>query len=274
MSSHPEPPPKLMTVPAFVARKKGGPALVVLTAYDVPGARAAEDGGVDALLVGDSLGNVLLGEKTTMTVTLDQMIHHGRAVGRARRRALLIVDMPWMTYHLGPEDAVRNAARIIRETGADAVKLEGGRKRVSVVRALLDAEIPVMGHVGLTPQSVLPMGGYKVQGRGERGAEALIADAVALAEAGVFSIVLEGIPAALAERVTESVEVPTIGIGAGRGCDGQVLVFHDLLGMSEEPPPKFVRRYASIREQQVEAIRRWACDVRDGSFPSDGESYR
>jgi len=202
------------------------------------------------------------------------MIHHARAVGRARRRALLIVDMPWMTYHLGPEDAVRNAARVIKETGADAVKLEGGRKRAPVVRALLDAEIPVMGHIGLTPQSVLPMGGYKVQGRNADRAEALVDDAVALVEAGVFSMVLEGIPGPLAARITQQVEVPTIGIGAGIDCDGQVLVFHDLLGMSTESPPKFVRRYAHILDNQIEAIRRWSEDVRGGSFPSDDETYR
>ena len=263
-----------MTVPAFVKRKRSGPPLVVLTAYDVPTATAAEAGGVDALLVGDSLGNVLLGEPSTLTVSLDQMIHHARAVGRARRRALLIVDMPWMTYHLGPEDAVRNAARVIKETGADAVKLEGGAKRASVVRAMLDAEIPVMGHIGLTPQSVLPMGGYRVQGRKEGRAEALVDDAVALVEAGVFSMVLEGIPGPLAARITEKVNVPTIGIGAGVHCDGQVLVFHDLLGMSSETPPKFVRQYANILENQVEAIRRWSEDVRGGSFPSDEETYR
>jgi 3-methyl-2-oxobutanoate hydroxymethyltransferase len=263
-----------MTVPAFVKRKRTGPPLVVLTAYDVPTTTAAEAGGVDAILVGDSLGNVLLGETSTLTVTLDQVIHHARAVGRARRRALLIVDMPWMTYHLGAEDAVRNAARVIKETGADAVKLEGGRKRATVVRALLDAEIPVMGHIGLTPQSVLPMGGYRVQGRNADRAEALLDDAKALVEAGVFSIVLEGIPGPLAARITEQIEVPTIGIGAGVHCDGQVLVFHDLLGMSPESPPKFVRRYAHILETQIEAIRRWTEDVRGGTFPSDEETYR
>jgi 3-methyl-2-oxobutanoate hydroxymethyltransferase len=264
---------KMMTVPAFAGRKKTGPPLVVLTAYDVPSALAAEAGGVDAMLVGDSLGNVLLGEKSTLTVTLDQMIHHARAVGRARRRALLIFDMPWMTYHLGPEDAVRNAARAIRESGADAIKLEGGRKRIPVIEAILDAEIPVMGHIGLTPQSVLRMGGYRVQGRGAARGDELINDARALSETGVFSMVLEGVPGDLAARITESVEVPTIGIGAGPRCDGQVLVYHDLLGMSPVPSPKFVRRYADIYERQVDAIRRWADDIRGGSFPSDEETY-
>lgn len=273
MPSPPKNPETPLTVPAFVARKRSGPPLVVLTAYDVPSARAAEAGGVDALLVGDSLGNVLLGERTTLNVTLEQMIHHARAVGRARQKALLIFDMPWMTYHLGAEDTLRNAARAIRESGADAVKLEGGRKRLPVIRALLDAEIPVMGHIGLTPQSVLAQGGYRVQGRGAAEAEALIEDARALAEAGVFSIVLEGLPGALAARITEAVEVPTIGIGAGSHCDGQVLVFHDLLGMHPGPQPRFVRRYAEIFEQQVQAIGRWVGDVQSGAFPSDEETY-
>lgn len=263
-----------MTVPAFAARKKSGPPLVVLTAYDLPSARAAERGGVDALLVGDSLGNVLLGHETTLSVTLDDIIHHARAVGRARERALLVVDMPWMSYHISPRDALRNAARIVRECGADAVKLEGGRKRIPAIRAILDAEIPVMGHLGLTPQSVLRMGGYRVQGRGDEAALELVEDARALAGAGVFSIVLEGVPSELGARITGEVEVPTIGIGAGAACDGQVLVFHDLLGMSPQPSPKFVRRYAELFDVQVEAIRRFGADVRARSFPADSETYR
>jgi 3-methyl-2-oxobutanoate hydroxymethyltransferase len=262
-----------MTVPEFRRREKDGPPLVVLTAYDGPSASAAEAAGVDALLVGDSVGNVLLGFDTPLRVTMDDMLHHARAVGRARRRALLIADMPWMSFHLDPHDAVRNAARFVREAGADAVKLEGGSKRLPAIGAILDAEIPVMGHLGLTPQSVLAMGGYKVQGRAEREAERLVEDARVLAEAGVFSIVLEGIPPALAERVTREIPVPTIGIGAGPGCDGQVLVYHDLLGMLEGPSPKFVRRYEAIRERQIDAITRWAGDVRERRFPSDDEAY-
>ena len=262
-----------MTVPAFLKRKESGPPLAVLTAYDAVSGAVAEAGGVDALLVGDSLGNVLLGYESTMPVTMEQMLHHARAVETARRRALLIVDMPWLSYHIDAEEAVRNAARFVREANADAVKLEGGVKRVPVVRAILDAEIPVMGHVGLTPQSVLSMGGYKVQGRREDDAERLVEDARALDEAGVFAIVLEGIPGELAARITEEVSVPTIGIGAGAGCDGQVLVYHDLLGMLSGRSPKFVRRYAEIRETQVEAIRRWSNDVRERTFPSNGESY-
>ncbi len=263
-----------MTVPSFRRRKGDGPPLVVLTAYDPPTALAAEAAGVDALLVGDSLGNVLLGHADTLPVTLDDMVHHARAVGRARGRALLIIDMPWLSYHITPTESLRNAAQLVRESGADAVKLEGGAKRVPAIRAILDAEIPVMGHLGLTPQSVLPMGGYKVQGRGEERAQALIEDARALEAAGVFSIVLEGIPARVAERITDAVTIPTIGIGAGPDCDGQVLVFHDLLGMLPEQPPKFVRRYARIFDEQVEALRRFCTDVRDRTFPGEEESYR
>jgi 3-methyl-2-oxobutanoate hydroxymethyltransferase len=263
-----------MTVPQFRARKGEGPPLVVLTAYDIAGALAAEAGGVDAILVGDSLGNVVLGYDSTLKVTLDDMVHHGRAVGRARSNSLLILDMPWMSYHISPEEALRNAARLVRETGADAVKLEGGAKRVPAIRAILDAEIPVMGHIGLTPQSVLRMGGYKVQGREQAAAQLLISDAQALAEAGVFSMVLEGVPGKLAERITAEVDVPTIGIGAGVHCDGQVLVFHDLLGLLPQKPAKFVRQYDDTYGRQVDAIRRWSADVREGRFPADEETYR
>jgi 3-methyl-2-oxobutanoate hydroxymethyltransferase len=263
----------MMTVPAFSARKGSPQPLVVLTAYDAMTAAAAEAAGVDAMLVGDSLGMVELGYHSTLPVTMDEMVHHARAVARRRKEALLIADMPWLSYHLGPEDAVRNAARFVREAGADAVKIEGGRKRLGVVRALVDAEIPVMGHLGLTPQSVLKMGGYKVQARAADAASALLEDAALLAEAGVFSIVLEGIPAAVAARVTSSVPVPTIGIGAGPDCDGQVLVMHDVLGMLPGPVPKFVRRYADLHGAATEALRRWAGDVRSRAFPSADESY-
>ncbi len=262
-----------MTVPLFLSRKGQGAPLVVLTAYDAFTALAAEEAGVDCLLVGDSLGNVVLGYETTLKVTMEEMLHHARAVGRVRRRALLVADMPWLSFHLGEAEAVRNAARFVREAGADAVKLEGGRRRLPVVRAILDAEIPVMGHLGLTPQSVLRFGGYKVQGRAEADADALVDDARGLADAGVFSIVLEGMPAGLAERITAEVGVPTIGIGAGKGCDGQVLVFHDLLAMLPGPVPKFVRRYASLHESAADAIRRWADDVRRRDYPSDSETY-
>lgn len=268
-------PPKArpLTVPAFAARKGGERPLTVLTAYDRPTTLAAEAAGVDALLVGDSLGNVLLGHDSTLPVTLDEIVHHARAVGRVRERALMIVDMPAFSYHVSPEEAVRNAATIVQASGADAVKLEGGAKRVPAIRAILDAEVPVMGHLGLTPQSLLTMGGYRVQGKSDEAARVLVEDARALAEAGVFAIVLEGIPGALAERITGEVAVPTIGIGAGVGCDGQVLVYHDLLGLTPDRPPKFVRQYATLYGEQVEAIRRWVADVGSGAFPGDEESY-
>jgi len=263
------------TVPTFRARKRraGNPPLVVLTAYDAATTAVGEAGGVDALLVGDSLGMVVLGYESTLPVTMEDVLHHARAVGRTRKRALLIADMPWLSYHLSPEDAVRNAARFVREAGADAVKIEGGRNRLPVLRALRDAEIPVMGHLGLTPQSVLRMGGYRVQGRGEAAAKELLEDARALEEAGAFSLVLEGIPSALASAITQEIGIPTIGIGAGSDCDGQVLVVHDLLGMLPGNVPKFVRRYDSAYERQTEAVRRWAEDVRAGRFPSQDEVY-
>ena len=263
----------MMTVPAFRARKGSPQPLVVLTAYDAMTAAAAEAAEVDAMLVGDSLGMVELGYDSTLPVTMDDMVRHAQAVSRLRRKALLIVDMPWLSFHLGPTAAVENAARFVREARADAVKIEGGTKRIEVLRALADAEIPVMGHLGLTPQSVLKMGGYKVQGRAADEADALVTEARAIAGAGVFAIVLEGIPSALAARVTAEVAVPTIGIGAGSKCDGQVLVIHDMLGMLPGPVPKFVRRYADIHGVATEAIRSWAADVRAGSFPSSEESY-
>ncbi len=262
-----------MTVPAFRKRKKNGEPLVVLTAYDAATATVAESAGVDCLLVGDSLGMVVLGYETTMKVTLEDMIHHAAAVGRVRKSALLVVDMPWLSFHINVEESVRNAARLIQGTGADGVKLEGGAVRTPVIRGILEAEIPVMGHLGLTPQSVLKMGGYKVQGKKAAAADRLLADAAALQEAGVFSIVLEGIPAALAERITREVDVPTIGIGAGAGCSGQVLVIHDLLGMLPGPVPRFVRQYARAHQEQSEAVRRWAEDVRNRRFPSERECY-
>jgi len=261
------------TVPEFRRRKGSGPPLVVLTAYDAVSTSVAEAAGVDAILVGDSLANVLLGHPTTMQVDMEQMLHHACAVGRSREHALLIGDMPWLSYHIDPATTVGNAGRFIREAGCDAVKLEGGANRVESIRALIDAEIPVMGHLGLTPQSVLAMGGYRVQGRAEGAAERLLADAKIIQQAGVFAVVLEGIPGELAAAVTAALDIPTIGIGAGSSCDGQVLVYHDLLGMLEETPPKFVRQYANIRQTQVEAVQRWANDVREKSFPGADETY-
>ena len=263
---------QVVTAPAVRARKGVGEPLVMVTAYDAPGARIADAGGVDMILVGDSLAMVVLGYDDTLSVTVDDMVHHTAAVARAKPRPMVIADLPWLSYHLGADDAVRNAARLIR-AGAQAVKLEGGRKRLPVVEAIIGAEIPVMGHIGLTPQSVHMMGGFKVQGKGSDAATALVSDARALAGAGCFAILLEGVPDAVAAMVTESVPVPTIGIGAGRFCDGQVLVFHDLLGLEDRVLPKFVRRYASLKSDAVAAMAAYASDVRGRRFPTDQESY-
>ena len=253
---------------------KGGPKLRMITAYDAPSARIAEAAEADMILVCDSLANVVLGRDTTLTVTMDDMVHHTRAVTGTAPRALVIGDMPWLSYHVSVEDTVRNAGRMVRDGGAEAVKLEGGRKRLAMIRAVLDAEIPVMGHLGLTPQSVHAMGGYRVQGKQVEAARELIADARALDEAGVFSIVLEGVPDLLAELITKEVSAPTIGIGAGARCDGQVLVFHDVVGLTGDAHvAKFVRRYADLESVAVEAVRRFFADVQKGEFPSDDESY-
>jgi len=245
----------------------------MITAYDAPFARVVDQAGVDIILVGDTLAEVVLGWEDTLHVGIEDLAHHVGAVARARPRALLVGDMPWLTYHLEASDTVRNAA-ILVQAGAHAVKLEGGRRRVPAVRAITDAEIPVMGHLGLTPQSVHAMGGYKVQGREALAAGELRQDAEALAASGCFAIVLEGVPDALAERITAEVDVPTIGIGAGPGCDGQVIVLHDLLGLAGTRAPKFVRRYAELGSTATEAVRDWACDVREGRYPSEAESYR
>lgn len=264
-----------VTVPGIRARKRsrGAEPIVMITAYDAPFARVVDQADVDIILVGDSLAEVVLGWEDTLHVGIEDLAHHVGAVARARPRALLVGDMPWLTYHLEASDTVRNAA-ILVQAGAHAVKLEGGRRRVPAVRAITDAEIPVMGHLGLTPQSVHAMGGYKVQGREALAAGELRQDAEALAASGCFAIVLEGVPDALAERITAEVDVPTIGIGAGPGCDGQVIVLHDLLGLAGTRVPKFVRRYAELGSTATEAVRDWACDVREGRYPSEAESYR
>ena len=259
------------TVPAVRARK-GGTRLVMVTAYDAPTARIAEEAGVDVILVGDSVAMVVLGYEDTLQVTVADMAHHVGAVGRARPRALVVGDLPWLSYHLSVDEAVRNAATLVR-AGAAAVKLEGGRVRVPVIRALVDAQIPVMGHLGLTPQSVHAMGGYRVQGQQADAATALLADAAALVDAGCFAIVLECVPREVARLVTEAVPVPTIGIGAGPDCDGQVLVLHDLLGLEDRVVPTFVRRYGSLKADGVAAVAAYADDVRAGRFPADAESY-
>jgi 3-methyl-2-oxobutanoate hydroxymethyltransferase len=263
-----------ITVPEVRSRKRarGGQPLVMLTAYDTPGARIADAAGVDMILVGDSVANTVLGHADTLHVDVGVMAHHVAAVGRASPRALVVGDMPWLSYHVSVEDTIRNGATLVR-AGAEAVKLEGGRARVAMIEALVATEIPVMGHLGLTPQSVHAMGGYKVQARQAAAAEALVDDAKAITAAGCFAMVLEGVPDVVAARVTAEVDVPTIGIGAGAGCDGQVLVFHDLLGLGEGPVPKFVRRYAELRTLAVQSVAAWAADVRAGTFPSDAETY-
>jgi 3-methyl-2-oxobutanoate hydroxymethyltransferase len=263
-----------VTAPTVRARKvrNGSDPLVMVTAYDAPGARMADEAGVDLILVGDSLAMVVLGYDDTLQVTVDDMAHHVGAVARAKPRPLIVGDLPWMSYHVSVEDTVRNAARLIK-AGAQAVKLEGGVKRVPMVEAIIDAEVPVMGHIGLTPQSVNAMGGYKVQGREQSAAMALIEDAQALEAAGCFSIVMEGVPDEVARMVTDAVSVPTIGIGAGPHCDGQVLVYHDVLGIEDRITPKFVRRYADLKADAVGALSAFAADVRTGRFPAHEESY-
>ena len=262
------------TVPAIrhTKRRQGDAPLVMVTAYDEPTARFADAGGVDMILVGDSVGNVVLGYDDTLSVTIETMAHHVAAVRRANPEALIVGDLPWMSYHVSTEQAVESAATLIR-AGAQCVKLEGGMNRLGVVAAILNAEIPVMGHVGLTPQSVHAMGGYKVQGRSNEAADAMVASVQALEAAGCFAVVIEGVPDALGAAITEAVSIPTIGIGAGPAPDGQVLVFHDLLGMGRTAPPKFVRAYANLGASITEAIGRYTADVRSGEFPSSEESY-
>ncbi|MGD0983305.1 MAG: 3-methyl-2-oxobutanoate hydroxymethyltransferase [Acidimicrobiales bacterium] len=265
---------ELVTVPDIRARKRsrGAEPIVMITAYDTPFASAVDQAGVDIILVGDTVAEVVLGWEDTLHVGIEDLSHHVGAVARARPRALLVGDMPWLTYHLDAGDTVRNAAILVR-AGAHAVKLEGGRRRVPAVHAINEAEIPVMGHIGLTPQSIHAMGGYRVQGREAMAADELRQDAEALAAAGCFAIVLEGVPDVLAERITAEIDIPTIGIGAGPACDGQVIVLHDLLGLSDRTVPKFVRRYAELGDAATEAVRDWAADVRAGRYPSEGESY-
>ncbi|HAZ55846.1 MAG TPA: 3-methyl-2-oxobutanoate hydroxymethyltransferase [Acidimicrobiaceae bacterium] len=265
---------KKCTVPAVRDRKvaRGGDPLVMLTAYDAPGARMVDRAGADMILVGDSVAMVVLGYDDTLQVTVEDIAHHTAAVARTHPSALVIADMPWMSYHVSTADTVNNAAMLIR-AGAQAVKLEGGRRRIPMIEALVAAEIPVMGHIGLTPQSVHAMGGYKVQGRDVEAALDLVDAAKALAHAGCFSIVLEGVPAPVAAMVTEAVEVSTIGIGAGPDCDGQVLVLHDMLGITKDFSPRFLRRYAEVGDAVEAAVKQYVEDVRNVDFPNDEERY-
>jgi len=269
-----------ITVPSILERKSAGssqnssPAKITcLTAYDYPTARLLDEAGVDILLVGDSLGMVVLGYESTLPVTMEEMLQCTRAVRRGTRHALLVADMPYGSYHDDPAEAVRHAIRFVKEAGAEAVKIEGGERRMELIARLVDAEIPVMGHIGLTPQSVNAFGGFRVQGKSEEAGEQLLRDARAVEAAGAFSIVLESIPRELAARITAKLKIPTIGIGAGPDCDGQVLVIHDLVGLSFGHKPKFARRYANVGEMISRAAAEYCRDVQQGSFPSDEESY-
>ncbi|HEV2177428.1 MAG TPA: 3-methyl-2-oxobutanoate hydroxymethyltransferase [Terriglobia bacterium] len=262
-----------VTVPVILERKLRGEKITCLTAYDYPTARLVDEAGIDMILVGDSLAQVVLGYESTLPVTVDEMLHHCKAVRRAVRRALLIVDLPYGAYHIGAEETLQTSIRFLKEGGAEAVKIEGGKKRAALIRALVDAEIPVVGHIGLTPQSVHALGGYRVQGRTLDAATELLADAQAVEDAGAFALVLEGIPRELAGIITRRLRIPTIGIGAGPDCDGQVLVFHDFAGLSLAPPAKFVRPYANLAETLRGALARFRDDVVAGRFPDDGESY-
>jgi 3-methyl-2-oxobutanoate hydroxymethyltransferase len=262
-----------ITVRDIVARK-GGEKLVMVSTYDALFARIADDAGVDITLVGDSVGNVVAGFESTLRVTLDQMIYHGAAARRGTTRALLVVDMPFLTYHVSAAEALRNCGRVMQETGAQAVKLEGaGPEILDAVGAVTRAGIPVMGHLGFTPQSVHALGGFRVQGREADAAERLVEEARALESAGAFSLVLELVPAAVSRRVTEAVRIPTIGIGAGAGCDGQVLVLHDLLGLNDAFTPKFLKRYAQMGTEARDAVRRFRDEVRAGTYPDDAHSF-
>lgn len=253
-------------------RRNGASPIVMVTAYDEPGARYADAGGVDMLLVGDSVANVVLGHSDTLHISVEEMCHHVRAVAAAKPNAHIVADMPWMSYHINDRESVRNAASLIR-AGAQSVKLEGGAVRRDVIRAVLDAEIPVMGHIGLTPQSVLAFGGFKVQGKTLDAAKLLMEDALVLQETGVYSMVIEAVPPIVGTQITQALDIPTVGIGAGPDTDGQVLVFHDLLGLTNRKPAKFVRQYADIGKAITDAVAQYATDVRNGSFPSESEVY-
>ena len=265
--------PEKVSAPSLRSSKQRGERLVCLTAYDYPTARIVDEAGIDVILVGDSLGNVVLGYGNTVPVTLEEILIHLKAVRRAVQRALLVADMPYGTFHTGDDDAVRNALRLVKEGGAEAIKLEGGHKRVHLVKRLVDEEISVMGHLGLTPQSINQLGAYRVQGKTTRAAQQLIDDAKALEDAGAFAVVLEVVPREIAKMITESISIPTIGIGAGVHCDIQVLVLHDMLGLGFSKQARFVRPYANLREVMTDAVTRYAEDVRNGTYPSEAESY-
>ena len=262
-----------VTVPDIVAAKRAGRKITMMTAYDAAFAKLVEAAGIDIILVGDSLGMVVLGHRTTVPVTMDDMVRHAAAVARGAHRPLLVGDLPFGSYQASSADAFGNAARFLKEAGMDAVKLEGGREVVETVRALVDNGIAVMAHVGLTPQRVAQLGGFKVQAKTSRAARRLIDDALALEDAGAFSIVLESVPAPVAQLTSERLAIPTIGIGAGPGCDGQVLVLHDVLGLFGEFKPKFAKRYAELGPVVIDALKRFDSDVREGRFPDAEHSF-
>ena len=261
-----------VTVPEILAKKVRGERLTCLTAYDYPTARIVDSAGVDMILVGDSLAMVVLGYENTLPVTMEEMLHHTRAARRGTERALLIADMPFGSYQRDAEDALGNAIRFVKEAGAEAVKIEGGQKRLDVILKLVENDIPVMGHIGLTPQSIHALGGFKMQGKSLAAAEQLLRDARAVETAGAFSVVLESVPAEVAELITRELKIPTIGIGAGPGCDGQVLVWHDLVGLSFGVQPRFARRYADLRLVLEESVRHFLADVTTGVFPGEAET--
>jgi 3-methyl-2-oxobutanoate hydroxymethyltransferase len=269
MSSHAHPNGKPITVPDVMAAKAQGRKLVVVTAYDFPTAQILDEAGVDIVLVGDSLGMVVQGNQNCLGVTLEEMIYHTQQVSRAATHSLVVTDMPFMTYQLNPQQALENAGKIMQQGGAHAVKVEGGVRTAGAIQAISTADIPVMGHVGLTPQSLHRLGGFRVQ----RDADRLLADAKAVEQAGAFSMVIEGVPAELGKRITESVKIPTIGIGAGAACDGQVLVFHDLVNYGTGKRPKFVKQYADLAGIIKSAVQKFGEEVRDGSFPGPGQQY-
>ena len=262
-----------MTVPEVRSKKERGEKVVCLTAYDYCFARILDESGIDILLVGDSLGSVVQGHDSTLPVTADDIIYHTKAVVRGRRRALVVSDMPFMTFQLGVDEAKRNAGRLVQEGGAESVKLEGGVTQAATIEGLVKMGVPVMGHVGLTPQSVHQFGGYRIQGRGEADARAILDDAMAVEQAGAFAVVLEGIPVQLAREITQRVSIPTIGIGAGMHCDGQILVVHDMLGLFDDFTPKFVKRYANLKETIGGAVRSYMEEVRTEAFPAEEHTF-
>jgi 3-methyl-2-oxobutanoate hydroxymethyltransferase len=265
--------PELLQRKSFAADSSNRKKISCLTAYDYPSARIVDEAGVDVVLVGDSVSMVVLGYDSTLPLTLEEALHHTKAARRGVHHALVVADMPYGSYHGDMNEALKNAMRFVKEAGAEAVKVEGGERRLELIAKLSEAEIPVMGHIGLTPQSVNAFGGYRVQGKTPSAAEQLLRDARSVEAAGAFAIVLEGIPRELAGEITRSVRIPTIGIGAGPDCDGQILVLHDMIGLTFQTPPKFARRYANVGDIIASAVKEYCADVQSGSFPSDAESY-